>query len=260
MAILIKHNDNSWYAENNNTNVVESDNLKELIEKISSQVKCNSCCVTEGKSYRKPPLKVKDLKWLLSSLDDDADIIVSTQYKDVTLLLDVLKGSTRGGLHLTLEDIEDPVSSDEIEKLQRKQDLLEKIGYVVEEYYQNPIGLYRDITRKQNSIAPLKEVFQKEAFRMVFDTDFVRNDKFLSTFTSKNVDRKTIRTKIRRLIIKIAENMLDDEDLMLRLENSTMQALEDVYITTDSEIAKLCSSSQFLSKQDLIDLGGKIKQ
>lgn len=260
MAILIKNNNNSWYAErDNNTNIAESDNLKELIEKISSQLKNNEMNVVEKDDYRKPPLKVKDLKWLLNSLDDDADIIVSTQYKDVTLLLDVLKGSTRGGLHLTLEDIEDPVSSDEIEKLQIKQDLLEKIGYVVEEYYQNPIGLYRDITRKQNSITPLKEVFQKEAFRMVFDTDLIRSDKFLSTFTSKNVDRKTIRTKIRRLVIKTAENMLDDEDLMLRLENSTMQALEDVYITTDSEIAKLCSSSQFLSKQDLIDLGGKIK-
>lgn len=258
MAILIKHNDNSWYAENNNINVVESDNLKELIEKISSQVKGNSGCATDGKSYRKPPLKVKDLKWLLNSLDDDADIIVSTQYKDVTLILDVLKGSTRGGLHLTLEDIEDPVSSDEIEKLQRKQDLLEKIGYVVEKYYQNPQGLYQDVVKKQKSMTPLKEVFQKEAFRMVFDTDFIRSDKFLSTFTSKNVDRKTIRTKIRRLIIKTAENMLDNEDLMLNLENAAMQALEDVYITPNPEISKLCNSLQFLSKQDVVDLAEKL--
>lgn len=259
MAILIKNNNNSWYAErDNNTNIAESDNLKELIEKISSQLKNNEMNVVEKDDYRKPPLKVKDLKWLLNGLDDDADIIVSTQYKDMTLLLDVLKGSTRGGLHLTLEDIEDPISSNEIEKLQRKHELLEKIGYIIEEYYQNPQGLYQDVVKKQKSMTPPKEVFQKEAFRMVFDTDFIRSDKFLSTFTSKKVDRKIIRTKIRRLIIKTVENMLNDEDLIATIENATMQALEDVYITPNPEISKLCNSLQFLSKKDVIDLAEKL--
>lgn len=259
MAILIKNKNNSWYAErDNNTNVAESDNLKELIKKISSQFKNNEMNIVEKDDYRKPPLKVKDLKWLLNGLDDDADIIVSTQYKDTILLLDVLKGSTRGGLRLTLEDIEDPISADKIEDLQIKHELLEKIGYVVEEYHQNPQGLYQDVVKKQKSMTPLKEVFQKEAFRMVFDADFIRSDKFLSTFTSKNVDRKTIRTKIRRLVIKTAENMLDNEDLMLNLENAAMQALEDVYITPNPEISKLCNSLQFLSKQDVVDLAEKL--
>lgn len=206
----------------------------------------------------KKPLKVKDLKELLETIDEEADILATTQYGDVTIILDVLKANTQDDLWLKLDDIQDPITPEDIEKLQRKYDLLEKIGYVIEEYYQNPQGLYQDVVKKQKSITPLKEVFQKEAFRMVFDTDFIRTDKFLSTFTSKHVDRKTIRTKIRRLIIKTAENMLDDEDLMLRLENSAMQALEDVFISTNPEMTKACGSSQFLSKQDLIDLSEKL--
>lgn len=206
----------------------------------------------------KTPLKVKDLKELLDNIDEESDILATTQYGDVTIILDVLKANIQDDLWLKLDDIQDPISAEDIEKLQRKYDLLEKIGYVIEEYYQNPQGLYQDVVKKQKSITPLKEVFQKEAFRMVFDTDFIRSDKFLSTFTSKHVDRKTIRTKIRRLIIKTAENMLDDEDLMLNLENSAMQALEDVYITSNPEMTKACGSSQFLSKQDLIDLSEKL--
>lgn len=214
-------------------------------------------CTCENCTCKKP-LKVKDLKELLETIDEEADILATTQYGDVTIILDVLKANTQDDLWLKLDDIQDPITPEDIEKLQRKYDLLEKIGYVIEEYYQNPQGLYQDVVKKQKSITPLKEVFQKEAFRMVFDTDFIRTDKFLSTFTSKHVDRKTIRTKIRRLIIKTAENMLDDEDLMLRLENSAMEALEDVYISSNPEMTKACGSSQFLSKQDLIDLAEKL--
>lgn len=235
-----------------------SNTENEQLSDTENEHKCNCKNCNCKNCTCKKSLKVKDLKHLLETLDDESDILATTQYGDVTIILDVLKARASDGLWLKLDDIQDPITPEDIEKLQRKYDLLEKIGYVIEEYYQNPQGLYQDVVKKQKSITPLKEVFQKEAFRMVFDTDFIRTDKFLSTFTSKHVDRKTIRTKIRRLIIKTAENMLDDEDLMLRLENSAMQALEDVYITTDPEVAKLCSSSQFLSMQDLINLSEKL--
>lgn len=231
-----------------------SNTENEQLSDTENEHKCNCKNCT-----CKKPLKVKDLKELLETLDEESDILATTQYGDVTIILDVLNARTSDGLWLKLDDIQDPITPEDIEKLQRQYDLLEKIGYVIEEYYQNPKGLYQDVVKKQKSITPLKEVFQKEAFRMVFDTDFIRSDKFLSTFTSKHVDRKTIRTKIRRLIIKTAENMLDDEDLMLRLENSAMQALEDVYITSNPEMTKACGSSQFLSKQDLIDLSEKLE-
>lgn len=230
-----------------------SNTENEQLSDTENEHKCNCKNCTCKKS-----LKVKDLKHLLETLDDESDILATTQYGDVTIILDVLKARASDGLWLKLDDIQDPITPEDIEKLQRKYDLLEKIGYVIEEYYQNPQGLYQDVVKKQKSITPLKEVFQKEAFRMVFDTDFIRTDKFLSTFTSKHVDRKTIRTKIRRLIIKTAENMLDDEDLMLKLENSAMQSLEDVFISTNPEMTKACGSSQFLSKQDLIDLSEKL--
>lgn len=226
------------------------DQLEPLEEKQKHKCTCEKCTC-------KKHLKVKDLKWLLSNVDEEAEITATTRYGNVGILLDVLGVSVSNGVWLDLDEIKDPITEEEIEKLQRKHEILEKIGYVIEEYYQNPQGLYQDVVKKQKSITPLKEVFQKEAFRMVFDTDFIRTDKFLSTFTSKHVDRKTIRTKIRRLIIKTAENMLDDEDLMLRLENSAMQALEDVFISTNPEMTKACGSSQFLSKQDLIDLSEK---
>lgn len=231
-----------------------SNTENEQLSDTENEHKCNCKNCT-----CKKPLKVKDLKELLDTLDEESDILATTQYGDVTIILDVLNARTSDGLWLKLDDIQDPITPEDIEKLQRQYDLLEKIGYVIEEYYQNPQGLYQDVVKKQKSITPLKEVFQKEAFRMVFDTDFIRSDKFLSTFTSKHVDRKTIRTKIRRLIIKTAENMLDDEDLMLRLENSAMQALEDVYITSNPEMTKACGSSQFLSKRDLIDLSEKLE-
>lgn len=169
MAILIKNNDNGWYAEkcedsNNEQNVIKCDNLEELIKKISPNTKNDYSDDPKKENHHKPSLKVKDLKWLLNSLDDDADIIVSTQYKDTILLLDVLKGSTRGGLHLTLEDIEDPIDSDEIEELQKKQDLLEKIGYVIDEYHQNPRGLYQDIVKRQKKHDTIKRSVSKRSF------------------------------------------------------------------------------------------------